>query len=263
MDMVDEGKIHSEMTDEEIQDLVDSGLILADDVDKVKEKRYTAAKTEVEDLIKNGNTAGAIGRVEELVDKGIISKKDDLYQETYFSDSLGKCQSAKTVDDIEREEANLKNQLAAGKISQKDYDNLVDYMYQNAGGVLDKKSYSVVENLGPTRIDIGGKSLVADVYFKPNVESDIATVLNKINGGTPSHNSLTMFDGKLYIYRDGNWKNIAKKEIIDAYNKQLSYQAKPTAPKHKSMKTNSTTGSGSGTIKSGGVGNKNIVQTHK
>jgi hypothetical protein len=274
-----EGYLNSNTTDKEIQDFVDAGLISKDDLEKVTEERNYMAKAEIEELVKGRNYDGAINKVEDLLDKGIISEDDDIYQNTYFEASKASVpvkddpkNNLNYVDEINQYEADIKNLLDAGKISKKDYDSLISYMYQNIGGKLNKGTYtigSLIEKdwLGRKTqypsINIGNNQYKMALRSRCS-DGDVCDILNGIAGGNPSTDDLIMFDGYLYKFNGDGWLIVADENgLYDAYNKQLGYQAKPTAPKHQS----DTTGSGSVTTSNHtinqGAGNKNVVQTNK
>lgn len=246
MYLKDRGYINAETTDDEIDDFIDAGLISKDDVEKVKEERNSIAKTEVEDLIKNGNYDGAIKRAEELYAEGTGNLDPDTYQNANFEWQKNNCSQVKTVDDIKTCEAELKNALSAGQISQADYDNLVSYMYQNVGGKLDASSYSTNTELktniftGVTTttltVSIDGTDYKIKHAMGQHPDKKTTNVLDSISGGTPKEKDLIMFDGNLYYYDNkGKWNKIDDKNgLYEAYNKQLGYQPANKGPKHQS-----------------------------
>jgi hypothetical protein len=225
------GMLTGDTSDEYIDDYVDAGYITEADANKLKEDRNTVAKKEIDDLVKSANYAGAIERAEELKELGYIDT--DTYQSAYFGASLNNCEQAKTIDQIDNVTAELKNQLNAGKISQKDYNNLVSYMYKNAGGRIDDGKCTVTprsQALGTITIDN------TNYDYKLQAVPDDATeaILNNIVGNNRNSNSTVMFDGKLYWYTGGLWRCLKDTGgLYEAYNKQVARQAKPTAPKHQ------------------------------
>lgn len=255
------GNLGTDITDADIDKWVKEDILTPEDAEELKTERNEMITEELEYYAKNGYTAEAIDKVEKLVEKGIISKDDDVYQKTYFDVGLYDAQNLNSAESIIKYKNTLDKYKEEGKMSVEDYESLIVYMYALQGGMLDKKSYSVEDILGQTRINIGGKSLVADVHFKPNVEGDIAEVLNGMNGDSPSQNALSMFDGKLYIYRNGNWKNITYKEIIEAYNNALKKQPDISVPKH-TKKTTTSSAEGSGGSSGGGSGLNKPVDNH-
>lgn len=255
------GNLGTDITDADIDKWVKEEILTPEDAEELKTERNEIITEELEYYAQNGYTTEAIDKVEKLVEKGIISKDDDVYQKTYFDVGLHDAQNLNSAESIIKYKNTLDKYKEEGKISAEDYESLIVYMYALQGGMLDKKSYSVEDYIGQTRINIGGQSLVADVYFKPNVEGDIAEVLNGMNGDSPSQNALSMFDGKLYIYRDGNWKNIGRKEIIEAYNNALKKQPDVSVPKH-TKKTTTSSAEGSGGSLGGGSGLSKPVDNH-
>ena len=249
--------ITSDTTDEEIESYVNDGLISEKDAESLKETRATAAKAELSDLVKNGDFAGAVDRADELYENGTIDL--DTYQGTYFGGSLVNCESAKTTDEIKQVEADLKNLRDQGKISQSDYNSLVAYMYQSAGGRLDNQQNSVsVEQYGlghNMTVKFGNTNYKFSIKMdKSKVDVDTSETLTKICGGEPNANELVTFGENLYCYYGGNWLALPSNlsTLKAAYDEQLGYQAGATAPKHKADKS-----SGSGSASSGGTGSTN------
>lgn len=231
------GMLTGDTSDEYIDDYVDAGYITEADANKLKEDRNTVAKKEIDDLVKSANYAGAIERAEDLKELGYIDT--DTYQSAYFGASLNNCEQAKTIDQIDDVTAELKNQLNAGKISQKDYNNLVSYMYKNAGKKLDSSaSYTMKDTwYGDTyyEFSVGSKTYEYKPWNSKHVQSGTETddILNTIAGGTPK-GTLVMFDGQLYISNGTGWAELKDKNgLYEEYNKQVARQAKPTAPKHQ------------------------------
>ena len=252
IDLKNNGYINSDTTDEEIDDYVEAGIIDQPTADKLKEDRNEMGVKEIDDMIKGGDYAGATKRAEELYADGTGTIDVDTYQNAYFEAQKNNCAQVKTTDDILGMEAELKNALSAGQISQADYDSLVSYMYQSLGGKLEKGSYSV----GQVQerkwygvktyqgVTINGTSYEIKLDSDPNVET--VNMLGKIVGGEPSANELVMFEGKLYWYTGQKWRCFKDKDgLYEAYNKQCGYQPKATAPKHTSDNTSSG-GGGSG-----------------
>ena len=253
--------ITSDTTDEEIESYVNDGLISEKDAESLKETRATAAKTELSGLVKNGDYAGAADRADELYENGTIDL--DTYQGTYFGGSLVNCESAKTTDEIKQVEADLKNLRDQGKISQSDYNSLVAYMYQNAGGVIDganiSTSFKEINSTGTKyKVTIGGKTYVTSTGgSRKNADADTSKILDGIAGKDVADGMPVMFDGTLYFKIAGKWQEIPNeaswgsnnKNLYAAFSKQLGYQAGATAPKHKADKS-----SGGGSTSSGGTG---------
>lgn len=239
--LIIKGELTGDTTDEFIDDYVDAGYITEEDAEKLKKDRTAIAKTEVEDLIKNGNYDGAIKRAEELYAEGTGNLDPDTYQNANFEWQKNNCSQVKTVDDIKTCEAELKNALSAGQISQADYDSLTEYMYQNVGGKIDANSYSI-ETITETTLfgtktyralTIDGTSYKIELGNDP--DNKTTSILNKIVGGQPEDNSLVMFDGKLYWYTEAGskWRSFNDKNgLYEAYNKQLGYQPANKGPKH-------------------------------
>ena len=263
-----QGYITSDTTDAEIDSYVEDGLISEKDAESLKETRATAAKTELSGLVKNGDYAEAADRADELYESGVIDL--DTYQGTYFGGSLVNCESAKTTDEIKQVEADLKNLRDQGKISQSDYNSLVAYMYQSAGGRLDNQQNSVsVEQYGlghNMTVKFGNTNYKFSIKMdKSKVDVDTAETLTKICGGKPNANELVTFGENLYCYYGGNWLVLPSNSstLKAAYDKQLGYQAGATAPKHKADKS-----SDGGSTSSGGTGLTNgnrlgKFQSHK
>ena len=286
IDLKDRGYITSDTSDDEIQDYIDAGLIAEGDLEKVKEERTKMATTEVEDLIKSGNYKGAIERAEELYAEGTGNLDPDTYQKAYFEGQKNNCSQVKTVDDIKTCEADLKNALSAGQISQADYDSLVNYMYQSVGGKLDSSAYTanrtseydIVSALNAgflgdmsqykhkvmLTIGIDGNEYKVQVNGNGNADNNTSKILNSISGGNPKVNTLVMFEGQLYCYDGkGQWNKINDTNgLYNAYNKQVGYQPKVTAPKHTSSGEGGSGAAGGVGGIGGGVG-KNIVHTYK
>lgn len=240
-----ESTLTSDTTDEKIDEYVDAGYITEEDAEKLKVDRNNVAKQELSDMIKGGDYTGAVERAEELYDNGKGYLDKDTYQSAYFGAAANNCTQVKTVDDIMNVEADLKNQLAAGQISQKDYDNLVSYMYQNAGEVLDSGSYTVtnsqvkvlgMETYHPT-VKIGDEEVKFNgvTNTRNPASQDVSPVLDKLapNGG------LIMFDGELYLKTetDKHWTilndNKRVKALKEEYSKLYSRQPQIKAPKHE------------------------------
>ena len=247
MDLKDRGYINAETTDDEIDDFIDAGLISKDDVEKVKEERNSIAKTEVEDLIKNGNYDGAIKRADELYADGTGHIGVDTYQNAYFEASKASVpvkddpkNDLSYIDEIKQYEADIKNLLDAGKISQADYDSLTEYMYQNVGGKLDTNSYNVRTETGifgnsKLIITLDGTEYNLGNPLGANVDNKTSDILNKICGKKPKGKDLVMFDDTLYYYTGSKWIWLNDKQgLYEEYNKQVGYQPVNKGPKHQS-----------------------------
>lgn len=226
-------------TDEYIDDYVDAGYITETDAEKLKEDRNAVAKTEINDLVKSGNYAGAIDRAEEFKELGYID--NDTYQTAYFEAEKNNAMQVKTADDIDDYTADLKNMLNSGKISQKDYNSLLSYMYKNAGSKLNSSAYSYTKytsssSYGATyTIQVGdAKHNTGEYDLLLNVaDTDTAAVLDNISGGK-SEGTLVMFGDTLYVCNGKVWGVVPDRNgLYEEYNKLLARQEKPTAPKHQ------------------------------
>lgn len=256
--LIIKGELTGDTTDEFIDDYVDAGYITEEDAEKLKEDRTAIAKTEVEDLIKNGNYDGAIKRAEELYADGTGTLDPDTYQNANFEWQKNNCSQVKTVDDIKTCEAELKNALSAGQISQADYDSLTEYMYQNVGGKLDTNSYNVRTETGifgnsKLIITLDGTEYNLGNPLGANVDNKTSDILNKICGKKPKGKDLVMFDDTLYYYTGSKWIWLNDKQgLYEEYNKQVGYQPANKAPKHESNEKPETPGKGG--TSSGGSG---------
>ena len=239
-----ESTLTSDTTDDKIDEYVDAGWITEEDAEKLKVERNNVAKRELSDMIKGGDYAGAVERAEELYDNGKGYLDKDTYQKTYFESQKRNCSQVKTVDDVKSMEAELKNTLADGKISQADYDSLTKYMYESVGGKLNADQYTA--ELKASGMSVTANIQIGNTTYNSNLnkeaDDDTISILNKIAN---SGDALVMLDGTLYFKSTLGWYSVKdKKGLYEAYNKQLSYQPKVKAPEHTVEKTKDENASG-------------------
>ena len=273
------GDLGTDITDADIDKWVKEEILTPEDAEDLKVKRNEMIIEELEYYAQNGYTTEAVDKVEELVEKGIISKDDDVYQKTYFDVGLYDAQNlvntgSATAADITKYEKTLKKQLEEGKLSEADYNSLMDYLYKSAGKVVNKNSYTFkrsnsAESSGPFEyldVTINGKEYKGVwVFSEKKADETLSNVLDKMaNNGE----MLVMFNGELYaktyIY---GWCPVNNEDLKKDYSTIAESTPKTTKPKHKVVKStptkNETDDDGiRGESKGGGGGTSNNVLTN-
>ena len=274
------GDLGTDITDADIDKWVKEEILTPEDAEDLKVKRNEMIIEELEYYAQNGYTTEAVDKVEELVEKGIISKDDDVYQKTYFDVGLHDAQNivntgSATAADITKYEKTLKKQLEEGKLSEADYNSLVDYFYKSAGKVVNKNSYTFkrsnsAESSGPFEyldVTINGKEYKGVwVFSEKKADETLSNVLDKMaNNGE----MLVMFNGELYaktyIY---GWCPVNNEDLKKDYSTVAESTPKTTKPKHKVVKStptkNETDDDGiRGGSKAGGIAGGDVVNALK
>ena len=273
------GNVTPDTTDDEIQDMVDQDLIDGKGAEELKDDRRQAQINEINDYIEIGDYDTALKLADKYYNNGNGTIDQDTYQKAYFdfwANGISSRGSA-TVADIKQDIADIDNQQKAGKLSSADANALKQYIYACAGGKLSSTSYTAQIDgklsKGTGRytytltIKMDGKEYkmvvkkTANAFgagaIKPEVaDTDTANILTGIaGGGTPTKNTLIMYQGQLWLY-SGGWMKIKDTDgLYDKYNTLCGYQAKPTKPTH-STDTTSTSSSSSGSTGGGGGGGR-------
>lgn len=246
-------------TDAELDNMVDT-LLTREDAKLAKQlKKDTQtqfAKDDIDSYIASGDIEGMKAYVEEAYNGGNGVIDLDTYQDAYFRAALQNCVNASGSSELFQVEADLKNLMAAGKISSADCDAAIKYMYSLQGGVLNPSSYTATLSsklsVGTGRttttlnIELDGKTYSITMkktatahgtYSKEIETADETTakvLTGIIGGGIPNQNTLVMYNGQLYLY-SGGWCKVQDRDgLYSKYNTLCGYQAKPAAPKHSS-----------------------------
>jgi hypothetical protein len=240
-------QVTSDTTDEEIQSWLDDDLIDADGANSLKEHRKIVAVKELDELIKSGDLESAAERADELYERGVIGT--DAYQKTYLDKFVAniKFDGADTIENLKTLENDLKIYLDSRKISQKDYNNALKYLYQSAFPSVDSFKY-----VGDLKYQIGTQTIsgviaspVMNDYnggalYDEILRGHITSFNNAVSSGTiPEYGSL-LYGGNVY-FKDGKgtWYVISplgsdNQTLIGLYRNALASVAAPTAPTHAS-----------------------------
>lgn len=273
------GNVTSDTTDDEIQDMVDQDLIDDKGAEELKEDRKQAQINEINDYIEIGDYSTALKLADKYYNNGNGTIDKDTYQKAYFdfwTNGIG-ARSEHSIADIKQDIADIDNQQKEGKLSASDANALKQYIYACAGGKLSSSSYTAQIDgklstaTGRTTytltIKMDGKEYKIVMKKTGNAfgggkielqtaDTDTANILTGIaGGGTPTKNTLVMYQGQLWIY-SGNWCKVKDTDgLYKKYNTLYGYQAKPSKPSH-SADTTSTSSSPSGSTGGGGGGGR-------
>lgn len=179
---------------------------------------------------------GDITDFDKLKENGEIST--DAYQKAYFAKALSWIEGIDKPKEVEEGIAELDRLLHWGKISQKDYDNLKQYLYDSAVTAIDNGKVSVTEGLNGTfNLTFDGKTYVIEALNEPS-EKRTKDALENVSGDI----QFVTLNDVMYIKTADGWrmatasayetatpKNIQKafKEYADSYGKKL------TTPTHQ------------------------------
>ena len=233
----------------------------------------TTAINELSAYVSAGDYDFAATEADSAYKKGKISQ--DAYQSLYYDLAIGSISGASDVKTLQDKEAYLTNLKNAGKITAADYNSAVSYMYSSAGNVLSSGSYSVAytKNIFGTQlpnaacldVTMGGKTYELETV-QTLVDSDTASVLSKMVGGSPTHGSLAQLGDQIYIYRvypketdqyKNGWIKVKtynfwtsgigtdNKDFYTDYATACGRQAQPTKPEHNSSTSTSSGSSAS------------------
>lgn len=265
-----DGSIGLDITDSDIDKWVKEDILTTEDAEELKTERNEMITEELEYYAQNGYTTEAVDKVEKLVEKGIIDKNDDVYQKAYFDVGLYDAQNLNSAESIVKYKNTLDKYKSEGKISEEDYNSLMDYVYKSSAKTIDGNkthiSYFYADN-GITEfptIQIGDQ-IFRDVWLKSEEKADenLKTVLDYANNKNSNEN-LVLYDGKVYIKSKlYGWCPVNNEDVVKAYTKIVEVQPNVSTPKHTKKETPKTSNTGSsGGTSGGGSGLSKPVDNH-
>lgn len=189
-------------TPEEIDMAVERRVLTEDDGSRLKGLIKDTAIQEIQPFIDSGSYESAISEAT----KAYKAKKfdEDTYQSLVYDIAIRDCSSANTVSTVKEKDSNLLKLKNEGKLSQADYTNAKNYLYQNSIKTLPSGSYSSnnAPYEGTIKITYNGKVynlLTADNW--QIADSDTQSVLNAAYNGNPNYGALAEINGQLYVYK--------------------------------------------------------------
>lgn len=140
---------------------------------------------------------GDITDFDKLKEKGEISTP--AYQKAYFAKALSWIEGVDKPEEIEEGIAELDRLLHWEKISQKDYDNLKQYLYRKVVTEVDNRRFSVDISENTATVKLGGEKYDVQLMkasgkakkFLDNIDAEDKTIIE--------------YNKALYLYADGQW----------------------------------------------------------
>lgn len=274
--IITNGLLESDTTDTDIDKWVTDGYLSESDAEELKTERNEIVTEELEYYAQNGYTTEAVDKVEELVEKGIIDKDDDVYQKAYFDVGLYDAQNlvntgSATVESIVKYKNTLDKYKSEGKISSEDYDSLMNYVYSGSAQILSKDSYDVstyteyFDSFEYVKGTINGETY-SNIWLDSSKKAD-KTLTTLLDNMTSNGENIVMFDNELYVKtKKYGWCPVNKdqgKVFIEAYAKAYNLEPSVSTPKHTKKETPKTSNTGSsGGTSGGGSGLSKPVDNH-
>ena len=207
------------------------------DVEDLKDMAGDAVPNTVKSYLDANDISGAMAAANKAKESGVLDTAG--YQSVCFDIGVKKAQSATDIESLGLIENDLLKMKNSGQLTKKDYDNLVSYMYQNYGKVLDKGAYEAniraTTNTTNVVVTIGDKTYTTSMGYPADEQS--AKILNEIIG-MPYKNALVGLDNKVYYYENysGNWYSLTgNSSFATAFNAQVSTNADVAAPTHRGV----------------------------
>ena len=223
------------------------------DVEDLKDMAGDAVPNTVKSYLDANDISGAMAAANKAKESGVLDTAG--YQSVCFDIGVKKAQSASDIESLELIESDLAKMKNSGQLTQKDYDNLVSYMYQNYGTAMEGKSTITSKTMAGTggevmyysTISIGETSYTT--LLKKGVGSEstekVLDHFTKING------SVVGVDGKIYVCCNNSWYEASAqigtggdgfmgttyngKAFYEAFNNQVKRQEDVAAPTHRGV----------------------------
>jgi len=179
-----------------------------EDRKKIEEYQTKAINNRLDYYFTKGDVASATAEAEELYASKLIDQ--DKYQETYFRAVLKNIQSAESSEEVEKLADDIDNLLKEGKLTSSDAENLKKYLdvAKNGNYSVDPKQYVVKgdKKWWSDRAIVEYDGERYEIYYGNEATSkDAKKIENIIGTSSPKENSMVVFDGRLYLYREGYW----------------------------------------------------------
>lgn len=220
-------------TPEELKTIAEANGMSVEEVNKVA---GDSVPEKVKTYLQSDDIDSATAAANAAKEGGLID--DAKYKACCFDIGVKKAQSATDSDSLALIESDLTKMKNSGQLTDADYNQLVTYMYQNYGGVLDKGKYTASISYAPfvngIKVTINGIEYKMSIGLYANKEK--SRILSKLVNNTTEEGTLAAIGEEIFILHNGKWVTvggeITNKGFAEKYFKLESEQADVAVPRH-------------------------------